>query len=154
MHLINILPQVCCLLSFTSTYVYSCLLDFPPHAGGKSFSWISSWGGWCWLGQFVAIIHIVLICFYLYMYCLCVQKTGIARVYCTPLHKNLIDDGIAFTYIFLFYRLYQFNVCETINRKHMPEITYLPVQSTQLQYTYSYTCAKRIRKRARYGLCC
>jgi hypothetical protein len=58
------------------------------------------------------------------MYCLCVQKTGIARVYCTPLHKNLIDDGIAFTYIFLFYRLYQLNVCETINRKLMPEITH------------------------------
>jgi hypothetical protein len=83
----------------------------------------------------IAIIHILLIGFYLYMYCLCVQKTGIARVYCTPLHKDLIDDGIAFSYIFLFYRLYQLKVHGTINRKLMPEITYLPVQSTKYTVT-------------------
>jgi hypothetical protein len=73
--------------------------------------------------------------------------TGIAHVY---LHKNVPDDEIAFTCTFLFHRFYQLNVWGKINRKLMPEITYLPVQSTQLQYT----CTKRIRKRARLGLCC
>ena len=40
---------------------------------------------------------------------------------------------------FFFFIDCQLKVRGTINRKLMPEITYLPVQSTQIQYTYSYT---------------
>ncbi len=63
----------------------------------------------------------------MYVCVACVYK-GIAHVYSTALYKNLIDDGIAFTYILLLYRLYQLNVCGTINRKLMPEITYSTYQ--------------------------
>jgi hypothetical protein len=65
----------------------------------------------------------------------CVYKV-IAHVYSTALHKNLIDDEIAFTYIFLFYRLYKLNVRNNQPEAYAGNHTYLPVQSTQLQYVH------------------